>query len=61
MSKARLLARLAKFHKADPLAKRKPSSSEREVLDKALAEFEQNPDPGEPWRDVFRQIRESHR
>ena len=28
-------------------------------LDEALAEFERDPSPGEPWREVFRQIRES--
>ena len=27
----------------------------------ALAEFERDPRPGEPWREVFRQIRESRR
>jgi hypothetical protein len=38
-----------------------PTPAERQALDEALADFERDPSPGEPWRDVFRQIRESRR
>jgi hypothetical protein len=36
-----------------------PELAERQMLDKALAEFEHDQNVGEPWREVFRQIRES--
>lgn len=58
--RSQLFARLAELHEADLLAEGAPSPSERKALDGALAEFEQDPSPGEPWREVFRQIRESH-
>lgn len=55
--RSQLFARLAELHEADLLDSSAPTPAERE----ALAEFEKDRNPGEPWRDVFRQIRESRR
>ena len=57
--RSQLFARLAELHEADLLDSGAPAPAERQALDEALTEFEQDRNPGEPWRDVFRQIRES--
>lgn len=57
--RSQLFARLAELHEADLLDGGSPTPAERQALDEALADFERDPSPGEPWRDVFRQIRES--
>ena len=57
--RSQLFARLAEIHEADLLDGGAPTPAERQALDEALAEFERDPSPGEPWRDVFRQLRES--
>ena len=59
--RSQLFARLAELHEADLLAGGAPTPAERQALDQALAEFERDPSPGEPWREVFRQIRQSRR
>jgi hypothetical protein len=59
--RSQLFARLAELHEADLLDGGVPTPAEREALDEALDEFERDPSPGEPWREVFRQIRESRR
>jgi hypothetical protein len=59
--RSQLFARLAELHEADLLDGGSPSPAERQALDEALADFERDPSPGEPWRHVFRQIRESRR
>ena len=59
--RSQLSARLAELHEVDLLDGGSPSPAERQALDEALADFERDPSPGEPWRDVFRQIRESRR
>ena len=59
--RAQLFACLAEIHEADLLDGRAPTPAERLALDEAQAEFERDPSPGEPWRDVFREIRESRR
>lgn len=59
--RSQLFARLAELHEADLLDGGAPAAAERQALDEALAEFEQDRNPGEPWRDVFRQVRESRR
>ena len=59
--RSQLFARLAELHEADLLDGGAPAPAERQALDEALAEFERDPSPGEPWRNVFRQIRESRR
>ena len=57
--RTQLFARLAELHEADVLDSGTPTQAERLALDEALAEFERDPNSGEPWREVFRQIRES--
>jgi hypothetical protein len=59
--RSQLFARLAELHEADLLEGGAPAPAERQALDEAFADFERDPGPGEPWRDVFRQIRESRR
>ncbi len=59
--RAQLFVRLAELHEADMVEAGAVTLAERQALDEALAEFESDPSPGEPWRDVFRQIRESSR
>lgn len=59
--RSQLFARLAELHEADLLDSGAPTPAERQALDEALAEFEKDRNRGEPWRDVFRQIRESRR
>lgn len=57
--RSRLFACLAEIHERDLLDGGAPPPVERQALDEALTEFERNPSPGEPWRDVFRDIRAS--
>jgi hypothetical protein len=59
--RSQLFARLAELHEADLLNGGAPTPAERRALDEALAEFENDRNPGEPWRDVFREIRKSRR
>jgi hypothetical protein len=59
--RSQLFARLAELHETDLVDGSSPTSAERRALDEAFAEFERDPNPGEPWRKVFRQIRESRR
>jgi len=54
-----LFVRLGEIHEADLLDGDAPSAAERQALDEAFAEFERDPSPGEPWRDVLREIRAS--
>jgi hypothetical protein len=56
--RSQLFARLAELHEADLLNGAAPTVAEREALDEALTEFARDPSPGEPWREVFRQLRE---
>jgi len=58
--RSQLFARLAELHEAD-LLDGAPSPAERQALDAAFAEFERDPGPGRPWREVFSQIRASRR
>jgi len=57
--RSQLFARLAELHEADLVSGDEPTPVERQALDEALAEFERDKSPGEPWRDVLRQIRQS--
>ena len=59
--RSQLFARLAELHEADLLAGGLPTPAERQALDEALADFERDPSPGEPWCNVFREIRASRR
>ena len=57
--RSQLFARLAEIHETDLLEGGGPSPAERQALDEALTEFEHDPSPGESWREVFQQLRES--
>ncbi|MDR3456709.1 MAG: hypothetical protein P4N60_04645 [Verrucomicrobiae bacterium] len=59
--RSQLFARLAELQEADLLAGGSPTPAERQALDEALADFERDPSPGEPWRNIFREIRASRR
>ena len=59
--RSQLFARIAELHEADLLAGGVPTPAERQALDEALDEFAQARNPGEPWRDVFQEIREARR
>ena len=57
--RSQLFARLAEIHETDLLEGGVPSPAEKHALDEALAEFEHDPAPGQPWRAVFKQLRAS--
>jgi hypothetical protein len=59
--RSQLFARLAELHEADLLDGDAPTCAERQALDEAFADFEKDRNPGESWREVFREIRKSHR
>jgi hypothetical protein len=59
--RSQLFARLAEIHEADLLDGEAPACAEQKALDAAFAEFQKDRNPGEPWREVFREIRKSHR
>jgi hypothetical protein len=56
--RSQIFARLAELQETDLLDGNSPLPAERQALDEALAEFERDPNPGEPWRNVIREIRE---
>jgi hypothetical protein len=57
--RSQLFARLAELHEADLVSVDEPTSAERKMLDEALEEFTKDQNPGKPWRDVFRELRQS--
>jgi hypothetical protein len=59
--RSQLFARIAELHEADLLDGGAPTPAERQALDEAFAEFERDPGAGQPWREVFREIRTSRR
>ena len=59
--RSQLFARLAELHEADLISSELSTAAERKILDAALAEFERDSNPGEPWRDVLHRIREPKR
>jgi len=59
--RSQLFACLAEIHETDLIEGYAPSPAERQALDEAFAEFERDPSPGEPWRDVFLQLRQARR
>jgi hypothetical protein len=54
-----LFARLAELHEADLVDVDEPTPAERQALDAAIEEFTKDQNPGTPWRDVFRELRQS--
>ena len=59
--RTQLFARLAELHESDLIGSDEPTPAERKILDEALAAFERDGNPGEAWRDVLLQIRQSRR
>jgi hypothetical protein len=57
--RSQVFARLAELHEADLISGTEPIPAERQALDAALAEFERDHDPGQPWRDALQQVRQS--
>jgi hypothetical protein len=57
--RSQVFARLAELHEADLLSGDEPSPGERQALDAALAEFERDREPGQPWRAVLQQVRQA--
>jgi len=56
--RTQLFARLAELHEADLISGDEPTPAERRILDEALAAFERDGNPGEPWREVLQQVRQ---
>ena len=56
-----VFARLCELQEQDLIAGATagPTEAERKLLDEALAEFEQDGDFGQPWREALREIRTS--
>ena len=59
--RSQIFARLAELHEADLVRGAEPSPAERQALDAAMEEFERDRNPGEPWRGVLQQVRQSHK
>jgi hypothetical protein len=57
--RSQLFARLAELHEADLISGGELTSNEREALDAALNAFLHDRDPGQPWREVFQELRKS--
>ena len=55
---SQLFVWLAELHEAD-LPAGSPDAAKRAALDEAFAVLERDPGPGEPWRKVIGQIRDS--
>lgn len=58
--RSQLFARLAELHEADLVNGVEPTDAERQILDEAFAQFNQDGDPGRPWREVLEEIRSRH-
>jgi hypothetical protein len=59
--RSQVFARLAELHEADLVTGEAPSPAERQALDAALAEFERDRSPGEPWREALQKVRQARR
>jgi hypothetical protein len=57
--RAQVFERLCQLQEQDLLQGIGPTDEEKKLLDDALREFEQDRDPGTPWREVLRQVRSS--
>ena len=55
--RAQVFERLCELQEEDLLQGGGPTEREKQLLDRALADFEHDRDPGVPWRDALRQIR----
>lgn len=55
--RSQVFQRLCELQEADLLKGIGPTDHEKAILDKALADFEQDRNSGTPWREVLREIR----
>lgn len=57
--RTQVFQRLCELEEADLLHGVGPSDNEKQLLDQALADFQQDGNAGTPWREVLRQVRSS--
>jgi hypothetical protein len=57
--RALVFQRLCELQEQDLLHGVGPTEEEKRLLDEALAEYERDGNPGEPWREVLQRIRSS--
>ncbi len=57
--RAQVFERRCELQERDVLEGHGPTLAEKRLLDRALAEFEQDGQCGEPWRDVLRRLQSS--
>ena len=54
--RTQVFERLCELQERDLLHGVGPTAEEKKLLDQALAEFERDGQPGEPWREVLRRL-----
>jgi hypothetical protein len=54
--RTQVFERLCELQERDLLDGLGPTAEEKKLLDQALAEFERDGQPGEPWRDVLQRL-----
>ena len=59
--RTQVFERLCELQERDLLDGLGPTAEEKKLLDQALAEFERDGQPGEPWRDVLQRLQTSRR
>ena len=59
--RAQVFQRLCELQEEDLLNGAGPSTEEKAMLDRELAAFEQDRDPGTSWRETLKQIRTSNK
>jgi hypothetical protein len=52
-----VLERLCELQELDLISGTAPSAEEKRLLDEANAEFEEDGDPGIPWKDAINEVR----
>jgi hypothetical protein len=57
--RTQVFERLCELQERDLLHGHGPTPEEKQLLDRALAEFECDGQPGEPWRDVLHRLQSS--
>jgi hypothetical protein len=57
--RTQVFERLCELQERDLLDGLGPTAEEKRLLDQALAEFERDGQPGEPWRDVLQRLQTS--
>ena len=57
--RTQVFERLCELQERDLLERQGPTPEEKELLDQALAEFQRDGQPGEPWREVLQRLQNS--